>query len=177
VTLVYQMLGPRPGENGDGSEQTRQQIPPLLHRPLDSWSRLSELTADRFGFLATGEALPVAVSSFFKMASGLGPEHLNFDLAAFLAQLEQLQKLERREVLAHFSHPVTPVRARALQLFAAAGGSQASPQRLAEVDHEVKGNASLMEFEASTESGAQAREFLVGRRIACGQRGRGGVAG
>jgi hypothetical protein len=78
VMLVYQMLEPRPGENGSGSEQARQQIPPLLQRRLDSWCRLSELTADRFGFLATGEALPVAVSSFFKNSqrSGAGASQL-----------------------------------------------------------------------------------------------------
>ncbi|MHC4092475.1 MAG: M48 family metallopeptidase [Planctomycetota bacterium] len=154
VMMVYQMLGQQ------CEEKEEKRIPRLLERRLDAWRRLSELSADRVGFLGVSERLPVAVSAFFKMASGLGPEHLRFDLEGFLSQLAQLQKLERREVFARFSHPVTPVRARALQLYAEAGGASISAKQLARVDAEVKQIANLMEFEVSSELGTQAREFL-----------------
>ena len=92
--------------------------PPLLLRRLESWDRMAEISADRAGFCAVDGNLEVAVSAFFKLQSGLGPEHLRFDIAAILEQLESLQKASRRELFAEFSHPATPIRVRALQLSA-----------------------------------------------------------
>ncbi|MBN2798791.1 MAG: M48 family metallopeptidase [Deltaproteobacteria bacterium] len=100
------------GEDEEGNSR----LPGLLSRKMESWERLAELSADRVGFAAVGGKVEPAITAFFKMASGLGPEHLRFDVGAFLSQLEDLQSLQRREVLAQFSHPVTPVRVRALQL-------------------------------------------------------------
>ena len=42
-----------------------------------------------------------------------------------LQQLEELRQLDRRELIYGFSHPITPIRVRALQLFRDAGGSSA----------------------------------------------------
>lgn len=155
IMLVQAILA----SDGEESERRAPSIPQMLDRRLDKWGRLAELSADRVGFLACGSGLHTAVSAFFKMASGLGPEHLRFDLEAFLGQLVELQKLERREVMARFSHPVTPVRARALQLYQAAGG--AGPG-LAAADKEIGEIAALMDFEASTELASNARDFLLG---------------
>lgn len=159
VAIAYQLLAADDEE--EPGQPRRKARPQMLERRLDKWSRLAEFSADRIGLLACDGRLDVAVSAFFKMASGLGPEHLRFDLSAFLGQLEDLQKLERKEVLARFSHPATPVRARALQLFSEAGGAGASPEALAAVDAQVDGMAALMDYEVSTDLGVQAREFLV----------------
>ena len=159
VMMVQHILG-RPDDDDNG--QPRQwQMPQLLERRLDKWNRLAEISADRIGFAASGCDLSVAVSTFFKMASGLGPEHLKFDLGGFLAQLRELESLGRLEVMARFSHPATPVRARALQLYAEAGGPDASAEQLAFVDAEVDRITGLMDFELSTEIGVEAREFLL----------------
>jgi hypothetical protein len=140
-------------------EETR--VPPLLQRRLETWDRLAELSADRAGFVAVGGDLEAIVASFFKMASGLGPEHLRFDLAAFLAQLEEIQRMERRDVLARFSHPVTPVRVRALQLFGDAGGAGATEDALRAVDTQVAEVARLMELEVTEPLEVHFRDLLL----------------
>ena len=67
-------------------------LPPLLERRLETWDRLAELSADRAGYAAVEGNLNAIVSAFFKMASGLGPAHLRYDIDAFLSQLEELQR-------------------------------------------------------------------------------------
>ena len=129
------------GKDDDGDSQ----MPNLLARRLEIWQRLAELSADRAGFLAANGRLEAAVSVFFKLASGLGPEHLHFDIAAFLQQLEELRQLERRDSLSDFSHPAIPIRVRALQLYRDAGGLSATAEQLAQVDAEVAELAKLME--------------------------------
>ena len=99
--------------------------------------------------------LEVAVSAFFKLQAGLGPEHLRFDVAAFIDQLASLEKLERRELLAQFSHPATPIRVRALQLFASA---QSAQQPIARIDTEVTRIARLMDFAPSEPLDIHARD-------------------
>ena len=136
-------------------------LPPLLERRLETWDRLAELSADRAGYAAVDGDLNAIVSAFFKMASGLGPAHLKYDINAFLGQLEEIQRIERRDLLARFSHPATPVRVRALQLFGEQGGFDADPQALREVDERVAEVAQLMEFTAVEELDIAVRDFLV----------------
>ncbi|MBE7484357.1 MAG: M48 family metalloprotease [Polyangiaceae bacterium] len=132
--------------------------PPLLLRRLESWDRMAEISADRAGFSAVDGNLEVAVSAFFKLQSGLGPEHLRFDIAAILEQLESLQKASRRELFAEFSHPATPIRVRALQLF---GEVRSGQRTLAAVDAEVAEIARLMDYAASEPLDVNAREFIL----------------
>lgn len=155
------------GEDEDGESR----VPPLLARRIESWDRLAELSADRAGFLATGEDLTHVVPAFFKLVGGLGPQHLRFDLSAFLEQLSELQRLERRELLATFSHPATPVRVRALQRFGEAGGSHAQPEALAAVDHEVAQLARLMDLQISEPIEIHSRDFLVAGGLLAAQVG------
>lgn len=146
--------------DGDPNDP-RPQIPPLLRRRLESWDRLAELSADRAGFAAVAGRMEKVVSAFFKLSSGLGPEHLRFDIEAFLAQLADLEKMKRRDLLASFSHPATPVRVRALQLFGEAGGKKARPKALKAVDAEVERLARLMDFEVTEPLDVHARDFLL----------------
>lgn len=132
--------------------------PPLLLRRLESWDRMAEISADRAGFSAVDGDLEVAVSAFFKLQSGLGPEHLRFDIGAILEQLESLQKASRRELFAEFSHPATPIRVRALQLF---GEVRAGQRSLEQVDAEVAEIARLMDYAASEPLDVNAREFIL----------------
>jgi hypothetical protein len=125
--------------NGDSN------VPGLLNRRLEIWQRLAEISADRAGFIGAVGKLESIVSVFFKISSGLGPEHLQFDISAFLQQLEELKQLERRETLCDFSHPSIPIRVRALQLYRDAGGQGATAEQLARVDAEVSELARLME--------------------------------
>lgn len=147
-------------------DNERSKAPALLVRRMESWDRLAELSADRAGFTVVGNRLEVAVSAFFKLQSGLGPEHLRFDVAAFIDQLASLEKLERRELLARFSHPATPIRVRALQLFASA---QKAQQPLASIDAEVTRIARLMDFAPSEPLDIHARDFLLAGCLLAGE--------
>ncbi|MFT7518902.1 MAG: Zn-dependent protease with chaperone function [Kiritimatiellia bacterium] len=143
-------------------EEGDSRIPALLQRRLESWDRLAELSADRSGHAAVRGDLEAIVSTFFKMASGLGPEHLRYDIDAFLAQLLDLEQMERRDLLARFSHPTTPVRVRSIQLFGLAGGFGASEADLRATDVEVARVAAVMEMEATEPLQIHLRDVLVG---------------
>jgi hypothetical protein len=148
-------------------EEGRAARPSQLERRLDRWNRLAEISADRVGLTACHGKLNVAVAVFFRMASGLGPEHLRYDISAFLGQLARLREMSRPDVMARFSHPVTPVRARAVQLWHALrdgpGDALCHPSGDARaVDDEIEQLLGLMEFELSTDLGRQARDFLIG---------------
>jgi len=151
--LVYHAVGT--DEDGD------PRLPALLSARLDSWNRLAELSADRAGFAAVDGKLDTIVSAFFKIASGLGPEHLRFDIAAFLNQLEDLQRMKRKEVLANFSHPVTPVRVRALQLWGGVWKDGVDDAEVAGVDAEVSDLARLLDYEVTEPLEVHARDFII----------------
>lgn len=147
-------------------EAGASKAPALLVRRLESWDRLAEISADRAGLLVVGLRLDVAVSAFFKLSSGLGPEHLRFDVGAFLEQLADLEKLERRALLAEFSHPATPIRVRALQLFAAA---RVAGRDAVSVEQEVLRIARLMDFAPSEPIEVHARDFLLAASLLAGE--------
>ncbi len=95
----------------------QDQTPLLMQHKIAVWDKLSELTADRFGFIACGK-LDKVLACFFKMASGLSVERINFDPRAF--------SLENDEILNYFketgsgnllSHPINPIRIKAIELF------------------------------------------------------------
>jgi uncharacterized tellurite resistance protein B-like protein len=142
------------GADADGESKA----PPLLVRRLESWDRLAEISADRAGLVVAGGKLEAAVSAFFKIQSGLGPEHLRFDIQAFLDQLTALQQLERRELLARFSHPATPIRVRALDLFRDA---EARRVPLDAVDREVDALARLMDYAPSEPLDLHMRDLVL----------------
>lgn len=146
-------------------EQNEAKAPPLLARRLESWDRLAEISADRAGLLVVDCRLDVAVSAFFKLQSGLGPEHLRFDVQAFLDQLAAIEKLERRELLAQFSHPATPIRVRALQLFAQA---RAEGRPTSTIDDDVARLARLMDYSPSEPLDVHARDFLLASSLLVG---------
>ena len=144
-------------------------MPALLEARMRVWDRLAELSADRAGFLATGEQLEPIVSVFFNLASGLGPEHLQFDIDAFLDQLELIQDTGSSDLMAHFSHPVTPVRVRALQLYSDAGGSTMKPEHRDKLDAAVSDITRLMDHEVSEPSQLHARNILVAGGLLVGK--------
>src|SRR5690349_3449718 len=143
-------------------ESGKSRMPPSVQRRLQIWNRLADLSADRVGF-AVGEddALGSIVSAFFKMASGLGPEHVQFDIAAFLNRLEQVPPRKRKDLICGFSYPAIPIRVRALQLFRDAGGAAASKGKLDLVDQEVSELARLMEYETCDPMESHARDFVL----------------
>ena len=153
-------------------ERGAPKAPPLLMRRMESWDRLAEMSADRAGLLVVERGLTTAVSAFFKIQSGLGPEHLRFDIRAFLEQLESIQKLPRRELLARFSHPAVPIRVRALQLF---GEVRAGKADGAATDATILELAKLMDYAPSEPIDVQMRDLLVAGGMLVAQAGGGEI--
>jgi Zn-dependent protease with chaperone function/uncharacterized tellurite resistance protein B-like protein len=96
-------------------------IPVLLYHKINLWNKLAELTADRYGFIASPK-LEKCVSNFFKLSSGLDPARINFDFKAYLEENERIItyfRENRGQNLA--SHPINPIRIKALVLFNESG--------------------------------------------------------
>lgn len=95
-----------------------ENIPLILKHKIDLWGKLSELTSDRFGFVACPD-MEKCVSEFFKLSSGLNTSRINFDYKAYLEKNEQiLQYFTTQNNPNLLTHPVNPLRVKALQLFA-----------------------------------------------------------
>ena len=95
-----------------------QGIPLLLYNKISLWDKLSELTADRYGLIACGDASK-CVSAFFKMSSGLSLNRYNLNLATFLEENEKLlESFKKQNTINVASHPMNPIRIKALEYFA-----------------------------------------------------------
>lgn len=95
----------------------QSETPLMMQHKIAVWDKLSELTADRFGFMACGR-LDKVLSCFFKMASGLSVERLNFDPKAFSLENEEILKYFKETGSGNLlSHPINPIRIKAVELF------------------------------------------------------------
>ncbi len=95
-----------------------QGIPLILYNKISLWDKLSELTADRFGLIACGD-LNKCVSAFFKMSSGLSLNRFNLNFNTFLEENEKLlESFKKENTINVASHPMNPIRIKALQQFA-----------------------------------------------------------
>ena len=79
------------------------------------WDIYSEVSADRIGFFAVGD-IKIVGSAFFKLASGLSEEHLNFNLEAYMRQLDDINP-EKSGISLSSSHPANLIRLKCLELF------------------------------------------------------------
>jgi len=100
-------------------------ISPRLVLDLFSWQRYAEISCDRAGMACAG-GLDAAVSALFKLASGMRGGRVRVDLGQFLAQVRDLRsevgRLSKADepVRADWfsTHPFSPLRVRAAELFA-----------------------------------------------------------
>lgn len=92
--------------------------PLVLQYKIRLWQQLSELTADRYGYMAIPD-LGVCVSAFIKMASGLDLSKIDMQMDVFIEEnLKHLEYFRSGQGLSHGTHPVNPVRVQSLNLFA-----------------------------------------------------------
>lgn len=93
--------------------------PPLmLQYKIRLWEQLSELAADRYGYMAV-ENLDTCLSAFFKMTSGLDVSKINMQLDVYLEEnIKRLEYFINDSGLSRDTHPVNPIRVHALNLFA-----------------------------------------------------------
>ena len=94
-----------------------ENIPMIFRNKISLWYRLSELTADRFGFLAS-QNLEKCISAFFKLSSGLSLEKIDFNIKAYLAEIDNVvERFKKEPFVSKNSHPVNPIRIKALEYF------------------------------------------------------------
>jgi Zn-dependent protease with chaperone function len=128
-----------------------EDVPALLQSQQRNLGRLQEFSADRAGLLAVDRDLEVAAEAELRVATGLGPEHVKLDLAAYLDEIARIEEFDIADELFTFTHPLMPMRIRALQLFAAGG----------DCDGEIRALAGLMDFESGTDEAKATRDLLL----------------
>ena len=94
-----------------------EKIPLIFRNKISLWQRLSELVADRYGFIASPK-LDKAISNFFKLSAGLDTSRIKFDAQSYLEEIEKALEYFQKEPFAfHSSHPINPVRVKAIKIF------------------------------------------------------------
>ncbi len=146
-------------------------IAPVDSMRIVAWMRYAELTADRVGLLCCDD-LDAAVSAEFKIASGLSdPRHYGNvkEVAGQFAAIAE-DKLPDSEIDWMATHPYSPLRLRAMELFYrsttyhALQGRRGGAVGERELEREVAQIVALMNPSALGESGPDAvevRELLA----------------
>ena len=99
-------------------DEALDRCPDFLLGRYKLYKMLAELSADRYGYMANGN-FESCVKAIFKMASGLDLEKMNVSMKVLMAENDQrLEYFLREGGLTGGSHPVDPIRVRALDLFA-----------------------------------------------------------
>lgn len=161
-----------------------ERLAPAHVARLCAWMRYAELSADRVGLLCADD-FEAAVRAFFKLTSGLSAAHYLHhadDCARQLAELEAAQ-MESTEQDWFSTHPYSPLRVKALDLFARSetfhalrgrGGTEAAFHRMLgksgrpmteqELEREVTRIMALMDptfLRDQGDGGAELAEFLA----------------
>ncbi|BDQ33406.1 hypothetical protein JCM14722_09480 [Pseudodesulfovibrio portus] len=79
-------------------------------------SKSAEISADRLGLLACGDLEP-AICAMLKTLSGLGGDHINLDIPAFLNELRSVSEIRTLDAEIWNTHPPLPLRVKALLWF------------------------------------------------------------
>jgi uncharacterized tellurite resistance protein B-like protein len=146
-------------------------IAPVHLARLYAWMRYAELTADRVGLLCCADA-HAAVRAFFKITSGLTAPRFLENATEAAQQYSELasEGLESREEDWFNTHPYSPLRLRALDLFARSApfrrliGQTGGDIGEAELEREVAAIMALMDpsfLGDDTPCTAEIREYLA----------------
>ena len=107
--------------------------PIMLQYKIRLWEQLSELAADRYGYMAV-ENLNTCLSAFFKMTSGLDVSKINMQLDVYLEEnIKHLEYFLHDKGISRDTHPVNPIRVHALNLFATSPTEEALKQGMDEI--------------------------------------------
>jgi len=103
--------------NNDRENPAATVLPPLGESLFLRWRKKAELSADRVGIIACGD-FESAGRSLLKAAFGLSDRNINLDVEGLLDQIDHLVGQPEMMRAAFSSHPLLPVRLKALHLFA-----------------------------------------------------------
>ncbi len=152
------------------SNREEHEIPAHISNIFTRWNQYSEISADRIGFMVQPN-LEIIGNVFFKFASGLSEQHLNFNIKEYLKQLDTIKELKVGDF--YSSHPGHLIRLKSLDLFSNSSlypqnqnlQNKINPKKLnSELDELI----SLIEFHPKDEDEIKAVEFIsaVGSYIA-----------
>jgi len=140
-----------------------------------AWARYAEISADRAGAFCANN-LDAVARALFKLASGLTSQRVvNFNLSEFLAQLDEMQAVDAEPgkgapMQDWFStHPFSPLRVKALQLFHHSQLMQADGVGKQELEIGVQALMGLMEpdyLEGHTQVAKVMRALFIAGAIA-----------
>ena len=144
-------------------------VRPAVALQLFSWSRFAEVSADRAGLYCAG-SLEAVGRGLFKLASGLRGTKTNLAIDALLAQMEEIQadgiatgnERDRGEWFS--THPFSPLRLKAAQLFANSEAMTSGGLSLDQMELEVGAVMGIMEpgyLKAKTDQGRALRRVLL----------------
>jgi Zn-dependent protease with chaperone function/uncharacterized tellurite resistance protein B-like protein len=91
-------------------------LPPLGESLFLRWRKKAEVSGDRVGLLA-GQDFLASATSLMKATFGLSEKNLNLDIDALLSQVDEIKGHPEMMEETFASHPVLPIRLRALELF------------------------------------------------------------
>jgi uncharacterized tellurite resistance protein B-like protein len=149
-------------------DQGENHLAPIHAMKLYAWNRNAEISADRVGLLCCQNFEAVG-RTFFKLSSGVTTDSLDFKLSAYIEQFIDLE-----EVLNdanhdpsdwYSSHPFSPLRIKALELFnksetyAAFNNSIVGEITEEAMEVEIKRIMSLMEPESLEEDGEHSEKI------------------
>lgn len=101
-------------------EEALEKCPEFLVKRVAFYGRLAELGADFYGYIAN-ENLDACVTAVYKMASELDLAQMNVSIDTLIAENNQrLDYFLKEGGVTDGSHPVNPIRIRALELFTTA---------------------------------------------------------
>lgn len=146
----------------------QQPVSPDLALKLTSWSRYAEVSADRAGALCT-QNLNAVARALFKLASGVTSTVVRFNLQEFLRQVDDMQMVDGMPGAGStaedwfMTHPFSPLRVKALQLFHHSAHMQADGMDIMTLELGTEGLMGLMEpsyLESKTEAALAMRHLL-----------------
>ncbi len=95
----------------------QKEFPLIFKHKKRLWEQLTEISADRYGYIAS-PSLEKCISSFFKLSSGLFQRSINLNIKAYLELIDDsIQKLLINPISFKEDHPINPIRVKALQYF------------------------------------------------------------
>lgn len=146
---------------------------PGLALQLFAWSRYAEISADRAGAHCAQDFESVG-RGLFKLASGLSGDVVTFNLSDFLQQIDEMQSSDADSVQGapmedwFSTHPFSPLRVKALQLYHASELVMKRGISTAELEARVTSLMGLMEpsyLESKTDAAEAMRRLLFAGAI------------
>lgn len=101
----------------DQSNPALTVLPPFGESIFLRWRKKAEISADRIGLIAAG-TFEASARALMKSAFGLSEKNINLDADLLLAQIEDMAGSPELIAAEFGSHPLLPIRLKALNLFA-----------------------------------------------------------